>query len=155
MKRVNFKNFKDKFCILLFVIFVIFLINLFINNLNNIFPNIESLDNKTDLVYSGLPQSRKHFDKAQENPSFVMFYASWCKFCKKAAPHVTKLANNSDYNILAIDVDEKKELARQHKINSYPTFIYFPNGMKSKGEKYNGKNNYNSFKEYLDNKYNP
>ena len=157
MKRVAFKNFKNKFMILLFLIFVIFLINVFMNNLNIIFPKnfsiIESLDNKKDLDYSDLPQSEEQFNLAKDSPSFVMFYASWCGFCKKAISHVVELnENNTDYVILAIDVDEKKSIAENYQIKSYPTFMFFPNGMNSEGIKYDGKNNYASFQQYLDNK---
>ena len=136
MKRVAFKNFKNKFMILLLLIFVIFLINVFMNNLNIIFPKnfsiIESLDNKNDLNYSDLPQSTGQFNLAKDSPCFVMFYASWCGFCKKAIPHVVELnENNTDYVILAIDVDKYQSIAEKYQIKSYPTFMFFPNGMNS------------------------
>lgn len=60
----------------------------------------------------------------------VDFYAEWCEPCKKMAPYLTKMEQDStaDIVIVRIDVDKNKTLATQMKIDQLPTLIlYNPN----------------------------
>ena len=78
----------------------------------------------------------ENFDASSRKPCFVMFYADWCGHCKRTKPEFSKLektgAKNSKgqkVDIIAINADEEKDLAKKHNVMGYPTIKYFPNGL--------------------------
>lgn len=52
----------------------------------------------------------------------LCFSATWCGPCQKMKPVVQQLSRDG-YPIKQLDVDEHKELARQFKVNSVPSFV--------------------------------
>lgn len=65
-----------------------------------------------------------------ELPVVADFSAEWCPPCKKLAPILEELAD--DYAgravIAHIDVDREPSLARQYRVLSVPTLLFFKKG---------------------------
>ena len=62
-------------------------------------------------------------------PVMVDFYASWCESCKAMMPILEKLvAENDNYKIAKVDIDECKGLVGKYGLKSIPTLMVFQNG---------------------------
>ena len=62
--------------------------------------------------------------------SIVDFFATWCKPCKKVAPHYENLSNEYDnVNFYKINIENKelRELIFTYNIRKFPSFLYFKN----------------------------
>lgn len=68
--------------------------------------------------------------KKSNIPVLVDFYADWCGPCKMMAPLVVQLAEAYDgkCKIGKCNVDENQKLAREFRVMSIPTFIFFKDG---------------------------
>ena len=69
--------------------------------------------------------TEKDLKKLRDTGRLVVtdFFAKWCGPCKKMAPIFKKLAKEQkDVLFCKIDVEECKDLAKQYRIGSYPTF---------------------------------
>src|SRR5271167_1624177 len=91
------------------------------------------------------------------NGDLVFFYAPWCGYCKRSMPIWDKFttAYNS-YNgiqVLKINCDENPELADLHRIRSFPTIKYLPNGLNEPKEAvvYNEDRSYESLAKFISN----
>ena len=67
-------------------------------------------------------------DRVFEKPTFVLYYASWCPFCKKMMPEWDKFAKNwKNKNVVVekVDVaeDQNECLKDKWSIKSYPTIL--------------------------------
>ena len=64
----------------------------------------------------------------------LYFTATWCGPCKKIAPVVEELSNDSEYKdttlFVKIDVDECEELMSECEVNCMPTFQFYKGGKK-------------------------
>ena len=59
----------------------------------------------------------------------VDFNATWCGPCKMLKPVLEEIALESDkYKIVAVDVDEESELAKEYGVLSIPCLVLFKNG---------------------------
>lgn len=59
----------------------------------------------------------------------VDFYADWCGPCKMLSPIVDQIAaENSDFDVYKLNVDEAPEIAAKYGVMSIPTLIVFKNG---------------------------
>lgn len=59
----------------------------------------------------------------------VDFFATWCGPCQMLAPVLEKISNeNSDLNIVKIDIDESVELAIKYQVEVVPTLVIFKGG---------------------------
>ena len=65
----------------------------------------------------------------KEGITIVDFFATWCGPCRMLSPVLEELANNSDITIIKVDVDKHENLAREYKIMSVPTLIFFKDGV--------------------------
>lgn len=64
-----------------------------------------------------------------EKPVLVDFSAGWCGPCRMVAPIVEKIAaENSQYKVCKIDVDEELELAQAFGVSSIPMLVVIKNG---------------------------
>ena len=61
--------------------------------------------------------------------TLVDFFAYWCGPCMKMKPSIERLEKElaSDVEILSIDVDVQKNLAKNYKITAMPTMVLFKN----------------------------
>ena len=59
----------------------------------------------------------------------VDFYATWCGPCQMLGPILEEISiENSDFEIVKVDVDNNHALARNYKIMAVPTMIIFKDG---------------------------
>lgn len=67
---------------------------------------------------------------ASGRPVLLEFSATWCGPCQKVKPDVESLARElqGKAEVVAIDVDEQRELAAQYKVRSIPCFVALKNG---------------------------
>ena len=59
----------------------------------------------------------------------VDFFADWCAPCKMLKPIVSKFTEDqSEVNVVMLNVDEHSEIAAEFGVRSIPTLIYLENG---------------------------
>ena len=64
-----------------------------------------------------------------EKLTVVDFFATWCGPCQMLAPVLEKISNeNSDLNIVKVDIDESVELAIKYQVEVVPTLVIFKGG---------------------------
>lgn len=65
-----------------------------------------------------------------KEPVLVDFHTEWCSPCRKMAPIVDELGkeNEGKVEVLRIDVDKSKEVAKFYGIQGVPVFIIYVNG---------------------------
>ena len=64
------------------------------------------------------------FDKEISKDVIVDFYADWCGPCKMLGP----VLEETNFNVLKVNVDDFQELAIKYGVMSIPTLIRFKNG---------------------------
>lgn len=74
----------------------------------------------------------KNFDEiiSESRPTVVDFYATWCGPCRRQIPIIDNLKARlgDEVNVVKIDIDQEKELAKRYRIQSVPTIMIFKNG---------------------------
>lgn len=69
----------------------------------------------------------------EDVPTMTLFYVDWCGHCKKVKPtwqqFMDKYKNQDDVDVVAIDCEKHKDLAKRFNISGYPTIKLFPKGM--------------------------
>ncbi|XP_023938732.2 protein disulfide-isomerase A5 [Bicyclus anynana] len=70
---------------------------------------------------------------ASPNPTFVMFYATWCGHCSAVKPAYSRLATalkaeNSPIKAIAVDAGENQKVADIASVQTLPTFKIYSNG---------------------------
>ena len=85
---------------------------------------------------------------------FVKFYAPWCGHCNTMAPEWTKfeknhltVVNSTKIQILSVNCDDNKEIAKSYKIMGFPSVkAILPDG---KTKEFQGDRNQNGFEQFL------
>lgn len=68
-------------------------------------------------------------EKIANGLTLVDFYADWCGPCKMLAPVLEQVDQELEgVNIVKVDVEESKDLAKQFNVYSIPTLIIFKDG---------------------------
>ena len=60
--------------------------------------------------------------------AFVLFYASWCPFCRNFLPIYDRYFEKQPETFLRVMIDDKEELMDRYSVEIVPTVIFFDNG---------------------------
>jgi thioredoxin 1 len=64
-----------------------------------------------------------------ELPVLVDFNATWCPPCQALHPILEEIADEGgDFKIVAVDIDDEKDLAVKYGVSSIPCLIVFDGG---------------------------
>lgn len=70
--------------------------------------------------------NKDNFDKFIKGNVLVEFYTTWCAPCKMMESELEGVSDVID--IIKIDAEENREMAKKYGIMSVPTLIYFKDG---------------------------
>ena len=77
------------------------------------------------------PQEIREIEKSGDGV-FVLFYASWCPFSVEFLPIYEKHANGQEKEFARIVLEGNEKLFEKHRIEVYPTILFFKNGAVSR-----------------------
>ena len=75
--------------------------------------------------------NKESFEKMTSSGiSMIDFWAEWCMPCQALLPVIDDLAKTleNSVNVGKVNVDENRELAKEFKVMSIPTVIFFKDG---------------------------
>jgi len=91
-------------------------------------------------------------NKSDSEQLLIMYYAEWCGHCKRTMPEFKKLMNDYSGNVKIIAIDseavENKDLVKSQDIKGFPTIRYYPSGLSSDYQEYNGGRTYDDFMKF-------
>lgn len=63
-----------------------------------------------------------------EKPVVVDFNADWCGPCQMQAPILEEIAEDDNYVVASVNIDDEPELAEEYAVSSIPCLVFFKNG---------------------------
>jgi thiol-disulfide isomerase/thioredoxin len=98
---------------------------------------------------------KESFANLETPSSFMMFYTDWCPHCTHAKPEFKKVMekcssgelNGKKIVVKMINAEENKDLAREYKVEGYPTLIFTKDG---KNYTYEGNRTEKDMMSYLE-----
>lgn len=93
-------------------------------------------------------------EKKRQKALFVMFYAPWCGYCKKAKPEWERTMRNNKSLMSMIDCttdDVGTTTASTHNVTSFPTIRWFRNGIENVKNfvEYTGERTASGFQDFI------
>lgn len=94
------------------------------------------------------------FEAFENNqPLFAMYFAEWCGHCKRTMPEFDKLIASppKGIKVLKIDSEDKQnaELIKSQDIKGFPTIRYYPKGLGSDYQEYEGERTHAGFMSFF------
>ena len=82
------------------------------------------------LTYNNFEDITKIGNTTSSEDWFVMFYAPWCKHCKKLMPTFNKASSHlfKKKNFATVNIDKNPRLAERFRVKDLPTLIMFSKG---------------------------
>ncbi len=80
--------------------------------------------------YGSMIVTDASFDEVISSNSLVLidFWAEWCGPCKKVAPILEEISNETGLLIGKLNIDENQEKTIQYSVQTIPTMVLFRDG---------------------------
>lgn len=78
-------------------------------------------------AWTGMTMADYEKLKASQPELLVNFYAEWCAPCRKMAPYMNKLIEESNGKVVRIDVDKNKSLYNALNLEALPVIFIYKN----------------------------
>jgi thiol-disulfide isomerase/thioredoxin len=151
-----FKKMDKRVKYLIVVCVVLLLISLFYPRSKSVSVKLVPVSGSSyyKAVFEGFSKDKVDDALSNNKPVFVAFVTDWCGYCKILKPIWESFEKNKkvdNINVLMIDCDKHKKLAKKHSISGYPTIKYLPNGLNdpSGSIDYDGDQTPEGFNEFL------
>lgn len=85
----------------------------------------------------------------------VLFYTTWCGYCKQIKPVWGKLEKEFGSTLVSIDADKDSQMKRAYGVQGYPSIYWCPRGVKDSSqvaEPYNGGRTVEDIRNFLKSK---
>lgn len=143
------KNMKNNHKILFAVLSLLILLAIF-------WPRERNLFDASFSAKFGNLGGKIQLEAFENKKIFALFYAPWCGHCKNMMPEWDKLITfykdnpNPNVDVVKINCDENKDLAKKHDVDGFPTIKFLPYGLNDpKGTVYDGNRNFDDFHSYI------
>lgn len=85
----------------------------------------------------------------------VLFYTTWCGYCKQIKPVWGKLEKEFGSTLVSIDADKDSQMKRAYGVQGYPSIYWCPKGVKDSSqiaEPYTGGRTVEDIRNFLKSK---
>ena len=66
--------------------------------------------------------------EASDKPLLVCWSADWCHYCQRDKPTIRQIRRDGQFDVLELDYDENRELAKKYKVDKLPTYFIIEAG---------------------------
>ena len=115
-------------------IIIIGIVVLFIGLFAYNFKKMKNMPNVPNSAKIATLSNKNFKHQIKTGITLVDFWAPWCGPCKMMAPTLNEMAEaeNNNFLIAKVNVDNEQQLAQKFKIRSIPTMVLFNNGKEVK-----------------------
>jgi putative thioredoxin len=98
----------------------------------------DAIANTGNIMESLISVNKENFatevlQRSHEKPVLVDFFAQWCGPCKLLKPMLEKLAQEYDFVLATVDIDENSQLAQEYHVEGVPDVRIAVNGAVTDG----------------------